>query len=145
MRPNGPLRANPVQRLLRQGFFAAWLLAPRRICKIGRWGSVLRRDRWDCEAFTAESEALVQEVAADRVRFGYSGQRTADIAEGIRISDVEWLLAALGRLNDAQIAAAVAASGGTADEVACFTGALRVRLDRLSDAVATSRTSLASN
>jgi hypothetical protein len=112
---------------------------------LGRWGSVVRRDRWDCEGFAAESDALVQDVATDRVRFGYSGQRTADIAEGIRISDVEWLLGTLGRLTDAQIAAAVAASGGTADEVACFTQALRVRLDRLSEAVATSRTLLASN
>jgi hypothetical protein len=112
---------------------------------LGRWGSVVRRGRWDCEGFAAESDALVQDVAADRVRFGYSGQRTVDIAEGIRISDVEWLLGTLGRLNDAQIAAAVAASGGTADEVTCFTRALRVRLDRLSEAVATSRTLLASN
>jgi hypothetical protein len=39
----------------------------------------------------------------------------------------------LGRLRDAQIAAAVAASGGTAEEIACFTRALRQRLDRLGE------------
>ena len=37
----------------------------------------------------------------------------------------------LGRLTDAQIEAAVAASGGTPEEIACFTAALRRRLDHL--------------
>jgi hypothetical protein len=42
----------------------------------------------------------------------------------------------LGRLTDRQIAAAVAASGGTPDEVRCFTRALRARLDALQQLVA---------
>ena len=112
---------------------------------LGRWGSVVRRGRWDCDGFAAETNALVRDVVEDQVRFGYSGQRTADIAEGIRISDVEWLLGTLGRLSDSQIAAAVAASGGTPDEVACFTRALRARLDKLAEVVPTTRTPLASN
>ena len=112
---------------------------------LGRWGSVVRRGRWDCDGFAAETAALVRDVVEDQVRFGYSGQRTADIAEGIRTSDVEWLLKTLGRLSDPQIAAAVAASGGSPDEVACFTRALRARLDKLAEVVATSRTPLASN
>jgi hypothetical protein len=112
---------------------------------LGRWGSIVRRGRWDCDGFAAETDALVRDVVDDQVRFGYSGQRTADIAEGIRISDVEWLLRTLGRLSDAQIAAAVAASGGSPDEVACFTRALRARLEKLAEVVATSRPSLASN
>ena len=98
---------------------------------LGRWGSLVRRGRWDCEGFAAEGDALVQGVDGDLVQFGYSGQRTADIAEGIQVSDVQWLMNTLGRLTDVQIAAAVAASGGTPDEVACFTKALRDRLDRL--------------
>lgn len=112
---------------------------------LGRWGSVVRRGRWDCDGFAAETDALVRDVVEDQVRFGYSGQRTADIAEGIRISDVEWLLGRLGRLSDPQIAAAVAASGGSPGEIACFTRALRARLEKLAEVVATSRTPLASN
>ena len=112
---------------------------------LGRWGSVVQRGRWDCEGFAAESETLVQGIDGEYVRFGYSGQRTADIADGIRITDVEWLLERLGRLSDSQIAAAVAASGGTPDEVTCFTRALRTRLTSLAEAVTTFRSSLASN
>lgn len=100
---------------------------------LGRWGSVVRRGRWDCEGFAAESEAFVQGVDNDLVRFGYTGQRTADIADGIRVSDVRWLMETLGRLTDAQIAAAVAASGATDDEIAVFTRALRARLRQLAD------------
>jgi hypothetical protein len=99
---------------------------------LGRWGSIVSRGRWDCEGFLAESEHFVQGVTDDFVTFGYTGQRTTDIANGIRVSDVQWLMSAsLGRLSDTQIAAAIIASGGTPEEVACFTRALRMRLDRL--------------
>ena len=102
---------------------------------LGRWGSVMRRGRWDCHAFAEESEAFVTGVEGELVRFGYSGQRTADIAEGIRRSDVQWLLKTIGPLGEQQIAAAVAASGGTPDEVAIFSRSLRARLDSLAAAV----------
>ena len=101
----------------------------------GRWGSVVRRGRWDCHAFEAETPSFVAGVDGDFVRFGYTGQRTADIAEGIRVSDVQWLLQALGALTEAQIAAAVEASGGTPEEVTVFSRALRARLDRLAGLV----------
>ena len=100
---------------------------------LGKWGSIVRRGRWDCAGFAAESEFFVQGVEGELVTFGYTGQRTADIAAGIRVSDVEWLMSTLGRLTDQQIAAAVAASGGTPEEVTCFTRALRARLNRLAD------------
>jgi hypothetical protein len=98
---------------------------------LGRWGNVVRRGRWDCDGFAAESDAFVLGVDGEFVRFGYTGQRTADIADGIRVSDVQWLMGTLGKLTEVQIAAAVAASGGTAEEVTCFTRALRRRLDSL--------------
>jgi hypothetical protein len=98
----------------------------------GRWGStVVSRGRWDCHAFAAESEAFVSGVDGEHVRFGYTGQRTSDIADGIRISDAESLLTRLDRLTERQIADAVRASGGTEEEVVVFSRALRVRLDRL--------------
>lgn len=103
----------------------------------GRWGrTVMTRDRWDCEGFEAESASFVTGVDGDYVRFGYTGQRTSDIADGIRVQDVQWLMRTLGRLTDAQIEAAVRASGGTPEEVAGFTRALRARLDQLSQVAA---------
>ena len=103
---------------------------------LGKWGSVMRRGRWDCEGFAAECESFVLGTDGEFVRFGYTGQRTADIAEGIRVSDVRWLMKTLSRLTDAQIAAAVVASGGTPEEVAMFTRALRARLDKLNELAA---------
>jgi hypothetical protein len=103
----------------------------------GRWGSIMRRGRWDSEGFAAESETLVQGIDGEYVQFAYTGQRTSDIARGIRVSDVEWLMRSLGRLSDSQIAAAVAASGGTPEEVTGFTRALRARLDHLAAVAST--------
>lgn len=102
---------------------------------LGRWGSVVRRGRWDCHGFDAETPAFVTGVDGEYVRFGYTGQRTADIAEGIRVSDVRWLLQSLGALGADQIADAVRASGGTPEEIAIFSRALRARLDSLAAAV----------
>jgi hypothetical protein len=97
----------------------------------GRWGSVVRRGRWDCHAFEAENASFVNGRDGDVVRFGYTGQRTTDIAGGIRVGDVEWLLSKVGGLRREQIADAVRASGGTPEEIEVFSRALRARLDSL--------------
>lgn len=98
---------------------------------LGKWGSIVRRGRWDCAGFASENAAFVQGVSGEFVTFGYTGQRTADMADGIRVSDVVWLMRTLDRITVTQIAEAVEASGGTADEVTCFSQALRARLNRL--------------
>jgi hypothetical protein len=98
---------------------------------LGKWGSVVRRGRWDCHGFEAETPMFVTGTDGDYVQFGYTGQRTGDLASGIRITDVQWLLRTIGQLRTEQIAAAVEASGGTPEEVAVFARALRARLDRL--------------
>ena len=94
---------------------------------LGKWGNVVNRGRWDAEGFAAQTPQFVQDVDGGFIRWGYTGQRTADMVEGIRVSDAEWLLGYLGRLQLAQIAAAVVASGGTADEA----GRFALALDRL--------------
>jgi hypothetical protein len=53
------------------------------------------------------------------------------------VSDVQWLMRTLGRLTDRQIGDAVGASGGSPDEIACFTTALRRRLEHLGAVAAT--------
>jgi len=103
---------------------------------LGKWGSVVRRGRWDCQGFASETDGFVLGVNGEFVSFGYTGQRTADMAHGIRVSDVAWLMQRLDRLTVEQIAAAVEASGGTPEEVTCFSQALRARLDRLRDVAA---------
>jgi hypothetical protein len=101
----------------------------------GRWGStVVSRGRWDCHAFAAESESFVTGVDGEYLRFGYTGQRTSDIADDIRVTDVEWFLGRVDRLTQTQFVEAVRASGGTEEEAVVFAGALRARLDRLREA-----------
>jgi hypothetical protein len=97
----------------------------------GRWGNVVNRGRWDCQGFTEQTPQFVTGVDGEFVKWGYSGQRTGDIAGGIRVSDVAWLLKYLGRLTESQIASAVRASGGTDEEATCFTRALMDRLAQL--------------
>jgi hypothetical protein len=106
---------------------------------LGKWGSIVRRGRWDCHAFAAENAAFITGVDGEFVRFGYTGQRTADIAGDIRVSDVQWLMRTLDALTPAQIADAVRASGGTAEDAAVFAAALRERLDLLNGVVSGSR------
>ena len=98
---------------------------------LGRWGNIVRRGRWDCAGFAEQTPAFVQGVDGEFVRWGYSGQRTADIAGDIRVSDVRWLLGYLGRLRAEQIGDAVRASGGTPEEIACFSRALMDRVNQL--------------
>jgi hypothetical protein len=63
-------------------------------------------------------------------RFGYIGQRWADVAIGITLEDIRWLCRYLGRIRDSQLRAALAASGAN-DEAARFTRTIREGISQL--------------
>ena len=103
---------------------------------LGAWGgNVIQRGRWDAKAFAAQNDQLITSVTDDPnggiVSWGYAGQRTADAVAGITIADVRWLHQYLAAISPEQIAAALRASGGTDQEVADFTKAIRARIDLL--------------
>ena len=99
---------------------------------LGAWGNnVVRRGRWDPEAYAAQSERLVSGVEGELVKWGYQGQRTSDLTSGITVEDVRWFCTRAGALSDEQLRAALRASGATAEEVEQFTAALRARLEKL--------------
>jgi hypothetical protein len=99
---------------------------------LGTWGSnILSRGLWDCQAFSSQSDQFILGMEGENVLWGYRGQRTGDAVQGITKRDVQWLYQYLGPLTDDQLAAALRASGGTESEIADFTAAIRVRLDRL--------------
>jgi hypothetical protein len=99
---------------------------------MGRWGSnIVTRGRWDPAGFEAQTPQFVVAVDDQAVRFGYTGQRTSDVAVGITVKDVQWLYARLGQLSDEQLRAALAASGAAPEETERFTRALRRRIDQL--------------
>jgi hypothetical protein len=62
------------------------------------------------------------------VVWGWSGQYTKDVTEGISGSDVKCLLQYIGRISDDQIRVGLEASGATQEEIQRFTKALRDRI-----------------
>ena len=99
---------------------------------LGRWGSnIVTRGRWDPDGFAAQTPEFVTGVQDDVVRFGYAGQRTADVAHDIPPSHVRWLHGYLGRITDAQLRDALHASGATDEESDKFACALRDRIAQL--------------
>jgi hypothetical protein len=99
---------------------------------MGRWGgNLVTRGRWDPAGFEAQTPEFVQSVDEGQVHFGYAGQRTSDVAEDIRVTDVAWLYRYLGRITDRQLREALAASGASDEETEQFTRALRERIAQL--------------
>lgn len=99
---------------------------------MGSWGAnVITRARWDAAAFAAQTPQFVGSVEDDVVRFGYSGQRTEDVATGITLDDVRWLWKYLGRITDRQLDDALRASGASDEEREQFRTSLRERITQL--------------
>ena len=99
---------------------------------MGRWGgNVMTRGRWDVDGFEAQSAEFVRGVKDGCVVFGYSGQRTADIAEGITVEHARWFHRLADRIDTAAMVAGLLASGASAEEAARFARALRSRIDQL--------------
>lgn len=97
---------------------------------MGKWGSFFSREKWDCSGYAKQTSSFVKGVKNGMVDFGYSGQRK-DVTEGVKVSDVQWIMRYLGQLTDAQIRSGLEASGATPDEVNCFAEAIRDRIDQL--------------
>jgi len=99
---------------------------------MGRWGgNIVTRGRWDPAGFAAQTPQFVIGDENGLVRFGYAGQRTTDVANGIRVEDAIWLYRYLGRITDAQLRDALTASGASDEEVAGFTTSIRDRISQL--------------
>lgn len=98
---------------------------------MGRWGNAITRGRWEPAAFETQTPEFITAVEDGVVKFGYSGQRTEDIAVGITPQDVAWFVRYVGRVTDRQLNDALTASGATPEERAQFVRALRDRIDQL--------------
>jgi hypothetical protein len=99
---------------------------------LGAWGSnIVQRGRWDAKAYAEQSAVFVTGVDGEMVKWGYQGQRTADLTENITRDDVRWFYRYAGQLTDEQLRDAFIASGATPDEAGYFTAAMRLRLEKL--------------
>src|SRR5204862_7967249 len=91
---------------------------------------------WDIDGFEAQSAEFVRGVRDGCVVFGYSGQRTADIANGITLAHARWFYRFARRLTQRQLVDGLLASGATDDEAQRFARALRTRIDQIGRAAA---------
>ena len=98
---------------------------------LGKWGGISTRSKMDCKGFAAQTPDFVQGVEDGVVRWGYAGKHNEDIVRNIRVNDVQWLMQYLGRITDDQLRQGLAASGATPEQMGCFAGSLRQRIDRL--------------
>jgi hypothetical protein len=98
---------------------------------LGRWAGAGGRSKRDCDGFLEESENFVRGVRDGHVEFGFKAVHTRNLAEGIRVSDVSWLMQYLGRVTDDQLQEGLVASGATPEMASCYTKALRMRIRQL--------------
>lgn len=98
---------------------------------MGKWGSVSTRTKWDCINYARDTKDFVKREKDGVIEWGYSGKHKEDITRGIRVEDVRWLLPYLSPITDEELSAGLAASGATAEEAACFTRAIRERIQVL--------------
>lgn len=99
---------------------------------LGSWGNnVLKRGRWDPDAFASQNQLFITGVNDGLVQWGYQGQRTADLVQNITVEDARWFDRRAQCVSDDHLRAALEASGATAEETSRFTAALRERLDQI--------------
>ncbi|MCC6745791.1 MAG: hypothetical protein IT175_18160 [Acidobacteria bacterium] len=98
---------------------------------MGKWGGFFRRAKWDCDGYAGQNDEFVKGVKEGMVEFGYSGQHTGTIKDGIPVAHVKWLMTYLGKLTDNQIRAALRASGASPGDEECFARAVRGRISAL--------------
>jgi hypothetical protein len=98
---------------------------------MGKWGGFIGRKKWDSKGYAEQTPDFTKGVKGGFVIWGWSGQHTKELAEGIRESDVKWLLQYLGRISDDQIRAGLEASGATPEEIPVFAKAVRDRIAQL--------------
>lgn len=99
---------------------------------LGRWGGAFRRSQWNCRDYESDTADFVRGVKDDgTIEWGYRGRHTGEFTEDISVRDVRWVMRTIGRIRDVQLAAGLAASGADRREAACFTRAIRGRIEVL--------------
>jgi hypothetical protein len=99
---------------------------------MGRWGNLFTRSKWDPTGYAEQSAHFVRGLDDDGfIAWGYSGVHQGEVMKEISPADVAWLLKAIGRITDPQLADALFDAGAEDREAATFTSAIRRRLTQL--------------
>jgi hypothetical protein len=96
----------------------------------GNWGKLLTRSKWNCRDYYDESHDFVKGLGLG-IEWGYTGQHSDLMKEGVRPGDVKWLVQYLGRITDDQIRTGLRASGASQEEAQNCLEGLRMRIGQL--------------
>jgi hypothetical protein len=98
---------------------------------MGKTGGYFSRNRWDWIGYRAQTAAFVRATPEGNPVFGFKGKHGQDIATGIRVEDVRWLLTYLSRVTDEGLQAGFVASGASPAVASEFATCIRARIDQL--------------
>lgn len=101
---------------------------------MGRWGKFFTREKWNASSFLHQSDDFVKRKG-DHLDWGYVGQHSHVMTEGVTPGDARWLLPYLGRVTDDQLRAGLISSGADERETAKYVQGLRMRINALEKAV----------
>jgi hypothetical protein len=94
-------------------------------------GGLSERSNWRCGPFLEQSARWVERGANGSLVFRYDGAIKEGFRTGIPVAHAVWFTNYLGAITDAQLHAGLAASGASEADAACFTTALRERIEEL--------------
>jgi hypothetical protein len=97
---------------------------------MGNWGKFFTRSKWNVDHYLSQSDDFVKREG-DQLKWGYVGQHSSLLKDGVTTDDARWLLQYLGRITDGQLREGLASSGATPTEVEKYVRALRIRIAAL--------------
>ena len=96
----------------------------------GSWGKFFTRSKWKPNEYLGESHDFVKGLNIG-IQWGYSGQHTDLMTQGVRPSDARWLMQYLGKITDEQMREGLLASGATHEEARQCLEGLKLRIAQL--------------
>lgn len=98
---------------------------------MGNWGKLLKRAKWNCMDYDRQSKRFVKGVQNGAIDWGYTGQHTRLMTDGVRTGDVKWLMQYLGRVTDEQLHTGLISSGASEEDAGYCGEGIRTRIREL--------------
>jgi hypothetical protein len=103
---------------------------------LGNWGNMLKRSKWNCQEYYRQSKNFVKSMQPGSVDWGYAGQHTHLITDGVRAADVKWLMQYLAKVTDEQLHTGLISSGASEEDAGYCTQGIRMRIQELATVAA---------